>query len=356
MGTLIVIAVLSISLSFICSLLEASLLTLTPSHIVKYKYSKPDLYQKLRKLKDRIDQPLAAILTLNTVAHTFGAAGVGAQVGIVFGDGYLGIVSAIMTFLILVLSEIIPKTLGARYWQVLVPILPVTLNGLIFVLKPFIMLSDQITDWMGAGAAHDVDLRSEIKALTNLGRDTDQLDEDERRVIANILDLHEVKIKDIMTPRTVCEYLGSEATVGEVLEELRDTAFSRYPVLDDNEHPQGIVFRAELLDADPEIPLSELVKPVKIVTDDVSAESVLTSFLAEHQHMSLVYDQYGTWLGLVTMEDVLETILGQPIMDETDDIPNMRRFARKRWENRLKHQGNRRGAQSAAADSPVLPG
>jgi CBS domain containing-hemolysin-like protein len=355
MGTLIVIAVLSISASFICSLLEASLLTLTPSHIVKYKYSKPDLYQKLRKLKDRIDQPLAAILTLNTVAHTFGAAGVGAQVGIVFGDGYLGIVSAIMTFLILVLSEIIPKTLGARYWQTLVPILPATLNGMIFVLKPFIMMSDKITDWMGAGGSHDLDLRSEIKALTNLGRDTDQLDEDERRVIANILDLHEVKIKDIMTPRTVCEYLSSEATVGEVLEELRDTAFSRYPVLDENEHPQGIVFRAELLDAEPSMPISELVKPVKIVTDDVSAESVMTSFLAEHQHMSLVYDQYGTWLGLVTMEDVLETILGQPIMDETDDIPNMRRFARKRWENRLKHQGTTRGQQSAMADSSVLP-
>jgi CBS domain containing-hemolysin-like protein len=352
MGTLIVIAVLSISISFICSLLEASLLTLTPSHIVKYKYSKPDLYQKLRKLKDRIDQPLAAILTLNTVAHTFGAAGVGAQVVIVFGDGYLGAASAVMTFLILVLSEIIPKTLGARYWQTLVPLLPATLNGMIFVLKPFIMMSDKITDWMGVGTA-DIDLRSEIKALTNLGRDTDQLDEDERRVIANILDLHEVKIKDIMTPRTVCEFLNSESTVGAVLEALRDTAFSRYPVLDENEHPQGIVFRAELLDADPEMLVSELVKPVKIVTDDVSAESVMTTFLAEHQHMGLVYDQYGTWLGLVTMEDVLETILGQPIMDETDDIPNMRRFARKRWENHMKHQGTTRGQQTSQ-DSTVV--
>ena len=353
MGTLIVIAVLSISVSFICSLLEASLLTLTPSHIVKYKYSKPDLYQKLRKLKDRIDQPLAAILTLNTVAHTFGAAGVGAQVAVVFGEGYLGVVSAIMTFLILVLSEIIPKTLGARYWQTLVPLLPATLNGLIFILKPFIMLSDKITEWMGVGTA-DIDLRSEIKAMTNLGRDTDQLDEDERRVIANILDLHEVKIKDIMTPRTVCEFLNSESRVGEVLEALRDTAFSRYPVLDENEHPQGIVFRAELLDADPDTLLSDLVKPVKIVTDDVSAESVMTAFLAEHQHMGLVYDQYGTWLGLVTMEDVLETILGQPIMDETDDIPNMRRFARKRWENRMKYQGSTRGQQQAPESNSAI--
>ncbi|MDH7942474.1 CNNM domain-containing protein [Pseudohongiella sp. SYSU M77423] len=336
MGLLLLFALLSICVSFICSLLEAALLSLTPSHIVRYRDTNPALYEKLRKLKDRIDQPLAAILTLNTVAHTFGAAGVGAQVGVVFGDGYLGAASAVMTFLVLVLSEIIPKTLGARHWQTLVPILPTTLGVMIMLLKPFIKMSDKITEWMGEGNP-EVDLRSEIKALTSLGRDTDQLDEDERRVIGNILDLHEVQIKDIMTPRTVCEYMSLNATVSEILDEMRNTAFSRYPVLDDNDHPQGIVFRAEILDASPETPLSELIKPVKVVTDEVSAEAVLGNFLHEHQHMGLVYDQYGTWLGLVTMEDLLETILGQSIMDETDDIPNMRRFARKRWENRLKH-------------------
>ena len=336
MGLLLLFALLSICVSFICSLLEAALLSLTPSHIVRYRDTNPALYEKLRKLKDRIDQPLAAILTLNTVAHTFGAAGVGAQVGVVFGDGYLGAASAVMTFLVLVLSEIIPKTLGARHWQSLVPILPATLGVLIMLLKPFIKMSDKITEWMGEGNP-EIDLRSEIKALTSLGRDTDQLDEDERRVIGNILDLHEVQIKDIMTPRTVCEYMSLNATVSEILDEMRNTAFSRYPVLDDNDHPQGIVFRAEILDASPETPLSELIKPVKVVTDEVSAEAVLGNFLHEHQHMGLVYDQYGTWLGLVTMEDLLETILGQSIMDETDDIPNMRRFARKRWENRLKH-------------------
>jgi CBS domain containing-hemolysin-like protein len=338
MGLLLIFVLLSITVSFICSLLEAALLSLTPSHVVAFRHSDPTLYEKLRKLKDRIDQPLAAILTLNTVAHTFGAAGVGAQVGVVFGDGYLAIASAIMTFLVLVLSEIIPKTLGARYWQKLVPILPATLNFMILILKPFIKMSDKITEWMGVGVA-DVDLRSEIKALTSLGRDTNQLDEDERRVIANILDLHEVRVRDIMTPRTVCEYYDVTDTVGEVLVSLRDTAFSRYPVLDESEHPHGVVFRAELLDAEVDAALLSLLKPVKIVTDDVSAESLLSSLLAEHQHMSMVYDQYGTWLGIVTMEDILETILGQPIMDETDDIPNMRRFARKRWESRLKNQG-----------------
>lgn len=336
MGILLAIVFFSILASTICSILEAAILSLTPSHIASHREDNPVLYEKLRGLKDRIDQPLAAILTLNTIAHTFGAAGVGAQVGRLYGDGYLMLASAIMTFLILVVSEIIPKTLGARYWQKLVPIMPVTLNVLIVIFKPLILLSDLINKWVG-GAPADVDVRSEIKAMTNLGRDTGQLDEDERRVIANILDLHEVKIRDIMTPSTVCEYLASEATVEDVLPRMRDTVFSRYPVLTEQEHPVGLVFRADVLDAPPDTPISSLAKPVKIITDEVSAESLLSSLLAEHQHMSLVYDQYGTWLGLVTMEDVLETILGQPIMDETDDIPNMRRFARKRWENRLKH-------------------
>ncbi|OFE12709.1 hemolysin [Pseudohongiella acticola] len=346
MGLLLVFALLSICVSFVCSLLEAALLSLTPSHVTRFRQTDPSLYRKLRKLKDRIDQPLAAILTLNTVAHTFGAAGVGAQVGIVFGDGYLAVASAVMTFLVLILSEIIPKTLGARYWQSLVPWLPPTLNFLILILKPFIMMSDKITEWMGVGTS-DVDLRSEIKALTNLGRDTDQLDEDERRVIANILDLHEVLIKDIMTPKTVCEYLLADSAVDDILDAMRDTAFSRYPVVDQEEHPHGVVFRAELLDADPDANVADLIKPVKIVTDEISAEALLSAFLAEHQHMAMVYDQYGTWLGLVTMEDVLETILGQAIMDETDDIPNMRRFARKRWENRLKYQSGKPQRQAS---------
>tara|TARA_R110002072_G_scaffold301164_3_gene480346 strand:+ start:141054 stop:142121 length:1068 start_codon:yes stop_codon:yes gene_type:complete len=351
MGLLLLFALLSICVSFICSLLEAALLSLTPSHVVGYRHSNPELYQKLHKLKDRIDQPLAAILTLNTVAHTFGAAGVGAQVGIVFGDGYLAVASAVMTFLVLILSEIIPKTLGARYWQNLAPWLPATLNFLILILKPFIKLSDKITQWMGVGESDTVDLRAEIKALTNLGRDTDQLDEDERRVIANILDLHEVLIKDIMTPKTVCEYLMADSTVGDILDAMRDTAFSRYPVVDQTEHPHGIVFRAELLDADPATLIADLIRPVKIVTDDISAEALLSAFLAEHQHMAMVYDQYGTWLGLATMEDVLETILGLPIMDETDDIPNLRRFARKRWEHRLKYQSGKPQSQSSGEPS-----
>lgn len=335
MALLIAFVVVSIAVSFVCSLLEAVLLTITPSYIASYKETKPQLYSRLRELKDRIDQPLAAILTLNTVAHTFGAAGVGSQVAVLYGDGYLTVASVIMTLLILILSEIIPKTLGARYWRQLAPLLPVTLSSLIFLLKPFILLSDLLTRGLGGGAPES-DIRAEIKALTTLGREADMLDEEERRTIANILDLHEVRVGEIMTPRTVCEYISADSTAGENRDKLRDTVFSRYPVLDEDEHPKGVVFRSEMLDADPDTPVSDLMKPLKIFNDDISAEEALSFFLNKHQHLAVVYDEYGTWLGLVTMEDILETMLGMPIMDETDDIPNMRRHARRRWKHRLK--------------------
>jgi CBS domain containing-hemolysin-like protein len=335
MSLLIAFVILSIAVSFICSILEAALLSITPSYIAQQKLTKPELYEKLKILKDKIDQPLAAILTLNTVAHTVGATGVGAQVTVVFGDGYLGIASAIMTMLILIFSEILPKTIGARYWPSLVPVLPTMLNGMIFMLKPFIWPSDQVMKLFG-GAHQDHDLRQEIKALTILGRELNKLDEDEQRVIANILDLHDIKIREIMTPRTVCESAKPNEALSSLIERVKKHRFSRYPVLDDDENPLGLVFRYDMLEFDENHTAADIMKPVKVVSDMVSAEQLMSQFMRERQHMALVYDEYGSWLGIVTMEDVIESILGQPIMDETDDIPNMRRFAKRRWEHKQK--------------------
>lgn len=336
MSLLIAFAVLSIAVSFICSILEAALLSITPSYIAQQKLSRPKLYEQLKVLKDKIDQPLAAILTLNTVAHTVGATGVGAQVTVVFGDGYLGIASAVMTILILVLSEIMPKTIGARYWPQLAPILPFVLNSMITLLKPFIWLSDQIMKLFGGGQ-HEHDLRQEIKALTVLGRELNKLDEDEQRVIANILDLHDIKVRDIMTPRTVCETANPDESLDAFAERVKVGQFSRYPVLDKDEAPLGIAFRYDMLDITDQQTVADIMKPVKVISDKMSAEQLMTQLMHERQHMCLVYDEYGSWLGLVTMEDVIETIIGQPIMDETDDIPNMRRFAKRRWEHKLKN-------------------
>jgi CBS domain containing-hemolysin-like protein len=241
-----------------------------------------------------------------------------------------------MTVLILVLSEIMPKTIGARYWPKLAPALPSVLNAMITMLKPFIWLSDQIMKLFGGGH-HDHDLRQEIKALTVLGRELNKLDEDEQRVIANILDLHDIKVRDIMTPRTVCETASPDETLDAFAERVKVGQFSRYPVLDKDEAPLGIAFRYDMLDITDQQSVADIMKPVKVISDKMSAEQLMTQLMHERQHMCLVYDEYGSWLGLVTMEDVIETIIGQPIMDETDDIPNMRRFAKRRWEHKMKN-------------------
>ncbi len=336
MTLLIAFAVLSILVSFICSILEAALLSLTPSYIANFKQQKPVQYAQLKELKDNIDQPLAAILTLNTFAHTVGAAGVGAQVAILFGDGYLAIASAVMTLLILYLSEIFPKVIGARYWPVIAPYLPSVLNTLIFLLKPFIKFSDLIVRAFG-GQAPESDIRQEIKALTMLGKELNKLDDDEHRVINNILGLHEVKVRDIMTPRIVCDAAHPTELIGAFKQRMRESQYSRYPVVDDDESPLGVVFRYDALMAeDDNLPVSSLMKPVTVVVESVNAENLMTQLLYERQHMCLIYDEFGGWQGLVTLEDIMETIIGKPIMDETDEIPNMRRFARRRWEHRLK--------------------
>ena len=336
MTLLIAFAVLSILVSFVCSILEAALLSLTPSYIAHQKLQNPRLYERLKVLKDKVDQPLAAILTLNTVAHTVGATGVGAQVTVVFGNGYLGIASAVMTILILVLSEILPKTIGARYWPQLAPFLPPLLNAMILILKPFILLSDAMMRLFG-GKEPEYDIRQEIKAMTVLGRELNKLDEDEQRVISNILDLHEIKVREIMTPRTVCDYIQPDQTIGGLKERVRDSQFSRYPVIGDDEAPLGVIFRYDALAAeDDEATVESIVKPIKVVPEFTSVETLMTQLMHERQHMALVYDEFGGWRGLVTLEDIMETIIGKPIMDETDDIPNMRRFAKRRWEHRVK--------------------
>ena len=336
MTLLIAFAVLSILVSFICSILEAALLSLTPSYIAQQKLERPKLYERMKELKEQIDQPLAAILTLNTVAHTVGATGVGAQVTIVFGDGYLGAASALMTLLILVLSEILPKTIGARYWRTLAPFLPSLLGAMIVLLKPFILMSDLIMRLFG-GKAPEHDIRQEIKALTLLGREVGKLDEDEQRVINNILDLHEIKLRDIMTPRIVCECAAPDDSIGAFKARVKESQFSRYPVIGEDEAPLGVVFRYDALAAeDDDAAVASIMKPLKVVPDTMNVESLMAQLMHERQHMCLVYDEFGSWHGLVTLEDIMETIIGKPILDETDDIPNMRRFAKRRWEHRIK--------------------
>ncbi|WP_111497167.1 MULTISPECIES: CNNM domain-containing protein [Marinobacter] len=332
---LITFAAISIGFSFLCSILEAALLSVTPSYIASLKQDRPELFARLRKLKDNIDDPLAAILTLNTVAHTVGATGVGAQVTVVFGDAWVGVASGVMTLAILILSEIIPKTIGAKFWRSLAPWLPSVLRCIMVPLAPFIWLSNQITRRIGANEP-DVDLRGEISALTEIGRDQNALDEDERRVIQNILQLHEITIGSIMTPRTVCQTVRPDASVDEFRERFQELPFTRYPLIDEDGRSHGYVHKPDLLNAEGDARLDSVAREMTIVRAGGNIEHLFALMLRERQHMAVVYDEMDTWVGVVTMEDILETILGLEIMDETDNVANLRRYAKERWSRRLR--------------------
>lgn len=334
---LILIVIFSISISFLCSILEAVLLSLTPSFISQQKIDNPALYPKLKKLRDKIDRPLAAILTLNTIAHTVGAAGVGAQVTNLYGNGYLGIASAIMTVLILVLSEIIPKVIGAKYWRRLCGILPPILNPMILLLAPFIWLSDLIMHMIG-NSKDDANLRQEIKSLAGLAKEVKSIEPQEQQVISNILDLDEVDLTTIMTPRVVTVAIKPDTTIDELKILIDKNQFSRYPILDNEENPLGVFFRHDFIDlinSDQSL-LAFAEKPALVLPDTISAKSAFRKLLDEKQHLAFIYDEYGSWLGIITLEDILEKIIGEEIVDETDIVPDMRLLAKKRWEMRKK--------------------
>ncbi|WP_110649751.1 CNNM domain-containing protein [Salinicola peritrichatus] len=327
--------VLSIGFSFLCSVLEAALLSLTPSYIAQLKETRPRLHDSLNDLKSNIDRPLAAILTLNTIAHTVGATGVGAQVAAIFGEAHVAIASALMTFAILVFSEIIPKTIGATYWRALAPLLPRLLRFMVSTLLPFIWLSEMITNRI-AKYEKDVDMRGEIKTLARIGLEEKALDADETRTIVNILNLHEIPVKSVMTPRTVCETVRPDMRVAEFDQRYGKAQFTRYPVMDGAERALGYVHKADTYHTEDEQTLKAIMHPIAEVDESDSVEQVFTAMLKDHNHMRVVYDEHGSWVGLITMEDVIETILGQDIVDETDNVRNLRKYAKQRWLKRIR--------------------
>jgi CBS domain containing-hemolysin-like protein len=334
MTLLIIFAVLSVAVSFVCSILEATLLSMTPSYIATVQHENPKLAAKLGALKDNLDRPLAAILTLNTVAHTVGAAGVGAQVTAMYGSAYLGMASGIMTIVILIFSEIIPKTMGATYWRKLAPSCVKILNMMIICLKPFILMSELITRRIGQGHSDDIDMREEIIAMAHVAKDANEIDEDESRVIRNILDLHNVKIKDIMTPRNVVFTIDSSMTIADFDAVKAHIPFSRLPLYDKEEF-FGYFHKAEILSHDNSTKLTDIAKPLVVYLPNQNAEYVFNEMLRTRNHMVIIYDERGTWLGIVTMEDIIETILGREIVDESDTCIDMRKIAKAKWRRRL---------------------
>ena len=344
MALLIFYLLLAIVVSFLCSILEASLLSFTPSYIESLGDEKPDLSRELRKLKDNVDQPLAAILSLNTIAHTIGAAGVGAQAAIIFEDISTGVISGILTLLILVFSEIIPKTLGARYWRQLAFFTTKTLKVLIWALYPLVLLSNLITKMLG-GNAHGMEVsRAEFSAMAEIGKKEGVFVESEIRIIKNLIAFHDIQVRDIMTPRTVVVMTESSLTLQQVYRDKKYLRFSRIPVYEKSpDNILGYMHKHELLeklaDDQHQLPVKDIVRDILIIPQEISIPKAFEQLMEKREHIALAIDEYGGMVGVVTVEDVLETLLGIEIVDEFDSSHDMQEYARQKWRDRAKALG-----------------
>ena len=336
---------LALVFSFICSIAEAVLLSITPSYIAGLRDKKPKLATMLKRLKqENVDRSLAAILTLNTIAHTVGAIGSGAKATTVFGSAWFGLFSALMTLMILFLSEIIPKTIGAVYWRNLTWAAAFFIRGLIVVLYPLIVISEGLTRLINRRKDVHVFSRDEFIAMAGIGEKAGQIEEQESRIIRNLFRLGSLKALDIMTPRTVILGLKQDMTVAEALDAHPHSPFSRLPLYrGDLDDITGFILKSDMLLYKAlnrgDIKLEKLKRDLVAVHGEMTLSDLLEFLLEERQHIALVVSEYGGTKGLVTLEDVVETLLGMEIVDEMDSVEDMQALARRQWKKRAKILG-----------------
>lgn len=342
---LIVYVTLALVFSFLCSIAEAVLLSITPTYIEGLKEKHPKLAGRLKILKqDKIDQSLAGILTLNTIAHTVGAIGAGSKATTIFGSAWFGLFSAIMTLLILFLSEIIPKTLGAVHWRALARPTTVFVQGLIYSLYPLIWLSEKLTQLLSHGKEVHHFSRDEFVAMAGLGESAGHLNQRESRIIKNLFRFDSIHARDIMTPRTVILAFPEMTSVEQALQGMVKASFSRIPIYSENrDQIKGFVMKDDMLLAKAEgrgdTQLTTLKRDIFTVTSKLSLSGLLEFLLDHRQHIALVVGEYGETEGLVTLEDVVETLLGLEIVDEKDKVEDMQKMAREKWLKRAQALG-----------------
>lgn len=334
MTLLILYALLALGVSFLCSLLEASLLSLPRSQVETLVAEGSPAGRSMKGLKENIDRPLAAILTLNTIAHTVGAAGVGAQAAVMFGDAAVGVASGVMTFAILVFSEIIPKTLGAVHAGRMVGMTAYIIRAMIVICLPMIVALEWMNRMIGYQRHREQISRMEVFATVRLGREGGALGDREFHVISNLMALGSVRVSEILTPRTVVFALPVEQPIAAAAEASPPIRFARIPVYRGTvEKIVGYVARYDLYKAAAEgrgeETLGAIRRPILFVPELGSVADALAQLLDRNEHIAAVVDEHGGFEGIVTLEDALETLLGQEIVDETDPVANMQRLAGK---------------------------
>lgn len=335
-GGLLFYVGIALGISFLCSILEAILLSTSHSHVEIMVQQGKRSGRLMQKHKADVERPISAILTLNTVAHTVGAAGAGAQAVGIFGNEFFGIISAVLTLLILVFSEIIPKTLGATYWKPLNAFAAYATQFLVIVLFPAVWVLEKTTQILKSEVTQPTVSRLELETLARIGASEGSLLERENRILRNMLHLNKIPVKDIMTPRTVVVAFLEDTLVREVVETNPSLPYSRLPIYKDNiDNITGFVLRHELYHASASdqanSPLKALRREIGVVPETKSVSSVLDDFITKQQHIMIVIDEYGGTAGILTMEDTIETMLGIEITDESDLVADLRAMAEQRF-------------------------
>ena len=345
---LLIYIALALGVSFVCSLCEAVLFSASLSHIEVQVRAGRRAARLLRQQKENVDRPITAILTLNTIAHTVGAAGAGAEATLLLGNELFGIVTIVLTLLILVFSEIIPKTIGAVYWKPLAMPVAWVIQGMITLFYPFVTAFERLTGLLTPREKAPTVTRPELEVLAGISRGEGALEQREHAILTNLLRLGAAQVSDIMTPRTVMFALQEDMTVGEVLLRQRVLPYSRMPLYrESTDDARSFVLRNEVLMAvardEHERTLKDMARPLHPVPESMSVAAVLDEFTTRGEHLFLVFDEYGGTEGLVTMEDAIESLIGVEITDESDLVADLRELADQRFRRQQELLGVIRG-------------
>lgn len=346
MFLLIFYILLALVVSFLCSLLESTLLTVTPSSVEAAKSKGAKWGERMEALKGDIDRPLSAILTLNTIAHTMGAAGAGAEYARLFGNAYEAVFAGMLTLAILIVTEIIPKSLGAHFAPQLAGPVSWLLPWLVRLLAPLVWMSHRITRLITFGKARQLPHhREELLAVARLGERSGELRAEERTIVKNLMNLGEARVRDIMTPRTVVFSLPQDTLLTAFPGVVSSKPFSRIPIYDGNpDEVTGFVLRTDALLAlhqnpEAEATLATVRRPLEMVHQHLELDRLFQRFIKNRHQIMLVMDERGSVVGLVTLEDVVETIFGFEIMDEHDKVADLQDYARRLWKERAARMG-----------------
>ena len=340
MTLLFIYLAIAIGVSFLCSILEAVLLSITPSYVEQISSSKPRAGKLLASVKNKLDESLSSILILNTFAHTMGAAGVGSQALKVFGEEWQTLIAILLTLAILYFSEIIPKTLGAAFWRKLALPSAFIITWLVKLVYPLVWISTRLTKLFSNKEGNEI-TREEIIALASLGHKDGTLYSQESAYLSNILSLREIQTEQVLTPRSVVHMLDKNTTVTEALDHPQTKQFTRIPVyVGSTDDIVGKVIKRDLFEAERNgqgvAPVGDYVKPIKRVSEKLPVQQLLDMFIKDRAHLFLVEDEFGQTAGIVTLEDAIETLLGREIIDESDAIEDMQEFARGKYRERLR--------------------